>query len=113
MAQAQEGKQAAGIVEAGRPRPFPITVSVFTSGGCVFCKEALAMVREVTKNLCYDQLGVEIVELPLDEKPDLAKFLEISAVPTIQIGRSRVVGLPRIEELENLMHEAVLTPNSV
>jgi hypothetical protein len=71
------------------------------------------MVRQVSKNLFYDELGVQIVELPVDEKPDLVKSLDIFAVPTIQIGRSRVVGLPRIEELENLMHEAVLTPNGV
>jgi glutaredoxin len=112
--QSQARKQAAPVVEAVKPRPFAITVSVFTSGGCVFCKEALAMIREVTKNLSYDQLGVEIVELPVDEKPGLAKSLDIFAVPTIQIGRlPRIVGLPRMEELENLMHEAVLTPNTV
>jgi glutaredoxin len=113
MQAAESAKELAGIANVKGPRAFPITVSVFTSGGCVFCKEALAMVRQVSKNLFYDELGVQIVELPVDEKPDLVKSLDIFAVPTIQIGRSRVVGLPRIEELENLMHEAVLTPNGV
>ncbi|RDE12927.1 MAG: hypothetical protein C4K47_06985 [Candidatus Thorarchaeota archaeon] len=105
---AHGAKPVASNEKVRSSRSYPITVSVFTSGGCVFCKEALAMIREVTKNLSYDDLGIEIVELPVDEKPDLVKSLDILAVPTIQIGRSRVVGLPNVEELENLMHEAVL-----
>lgn len=113
MEQAEPSKLVTGIATARRPRTFPITVSVFTSDGCVFCKEALAMIHEAAKNLSYDQLAVKIVELPLDERPDLARSLEIVAVPTIQIGRSRVVGLPLVEEIESLMHEAVLTPDDV
>ena len=100
-------------IETERSRRLPITVSVFTSGGCIFCKEALAMVREAARNLTYDQLGVEVIERPVDEKPDLMESLHIVAVPTIQIGRTRVVGLPRYEELENLLHEAVLIPSGL
>jgi len=117
----QEGRRAVGeaearesvrtVLDSPRTRPFPITVSVFTSGGCVFCKEALAIVREAARNLSYDKLGIEIVELPVDEKPDLVECLDIMAVPTIQIGRARLVGLPNIEEIESLMHGAILTPN--
>jgi hypothetical protein len=68
-------------------------------------------VREAARNLSYDKLGIEIVELPVDEKPDLVECLDIMAVPTIQIGRARLVGLPNIEEIESLMHGAILTPN--
>ena len=117
----QEGRRAVGkaearenvrtVLDSPQTKPFPITVSVFTSGGCVFCKEALAIVREAARNLSYDKLGIEIVELPVDEKPDLVESLDIMAVPTIQIGRARLVGLPNIEEIESLMHGAILTPN--
>jgi glutaredoxin len=97
----------------GQSKVRQIRVTVFTSKGCIFCKEAITMLREAAGRFSHEQLGVEVIESRVDEKPELVESLDIVAVPTILVGRTRLIGLPRLEELESLLHEAMFFPTGL
>ncbi|RDE11649.1 MAG: hypothetical protein C4K49_11475 [Candidatus Thorarchaeota archaeon] len=97
----------------GKSKIRQIKVTVYTSKGCIFCKEAIEMLREAAGHFSREQLGVEVIESRVDDKPELVESLDIVAVPTILVGKSRVIGLPRLEELESLIHEAMFFPTGL
>lgn len=73
-----------------------VKVEVFKTDMCPHCPRAVALVKEVTKDL--ENVEVEIVDAV--QNPNRALVYEIMAVPTIVInGTKKFVGTPRREEL--------------
>ncbi|MFW9800313.1 MAG: thioredoxin family protein [Candidatus Thorarchaeota archaeon] len=86
-----------------------IKINVFTSKQCAFCSIALQIVEEAVGRLDFYQPHIEVVETPVEKRPRLTERLQILAVPTIVVSESRIVGLPRIDELEQLIHQEMFT----
>ena len=90
-------------------RPAPLRIDVFTSEYCTFCGEALQAAKSAACRLAYLTNPVEVRERPVDNQPGLIEKMNIIALPMIQVGRSRVIGLPSPEDIERLVNENVLT----
>ena len=86
----------------------PLKINVYTSGHCSFCNETLAIVHSVVDKLNYLEKPVEIVETNIEDKPHLVEEMDILALPIVQIGHLRIVGLPCTEDVEMLIHETIL-----
>ena len=83
-------------------------ITVFTSNKCHFCNEAVRVVEETLEGLPFYEPYVDVVEADIDKEPELTENLEILAVPTILVSRVRVIGLPRSEDIEQLIHQEML-----
>ncbi len=66
------------------------------------------MVEEALESLPFYEPYVDVVETDIEEEPELTENLEILAVPTILVARARVIGLPRPEDIEQLIHQEML-----
>jgi hypothetical protein len=83
----------------------PLTAFHVTSRLCAACRETPGIVREAAPELA-------LVELPVHERPDLARALGVSETPTLLLvdaeGRIRHarVGNPAPEELRARVREA-------
>jgi hypothetical protein len=86
----------------------PLRIEVFTSEYCAFCGEALQAAKSAADRLGYVSNKVEVRETLVDENPGLMESLNIIALPMIQVGHSRVVGIPSPDDIERLVHESVL-----
>jgi hypothetical protein len=85
-----------------------IEINVFTGKECAFCVEAMQHVQDAVEKVdCYDK-ALEIVERSVDDDPELAKVLDILALPVVMVGRLRVIGIPQTEDVEELIHWAML-----
>jgi len=89
----------------------PMKITVFTSAKCHFCTEAVRVVEKTLEGLPFYESLVEIVETAIEDSPDIIENLEILAVPTIFVSKSRIVGLPRTEDVEQLIHQELLRQN--
>lgn len=85
-----------------------IRIDVFTSEYCSFCEHALDVARSAAGRTSHLSSYVEVVETSVDERPELIEALNLVALPLIQIGRSQIIGLPRQEDIERLIHEKML-----
>ena len=85
-----------------------LKINVFTSSSCTFCSEALHTVKEAAKKFKQFDLPVEVIETSVDEKPDIVEALNLIALPMIMIGNSQIIGLPRTEDIELLLHQSML-----
>ncbi|MBN2228543.1 MAG: hypothetical protein JW779_03045 [Candidatus Thorarchaeota archaeon] len=83
----------------------PLKVNVFTSKYCAFCQEALDLARLAVDRLSFLNQKIEVVETMIDDKPGLVESLNIIALPIIQVGSTRVVGLPDQEDIEKLVQK--------
>ena len=85
-----------------------LRVDVYTSEYCSFCEDALEIARSAAGRI--SNLGglVEVVETSVDDHPALIEALNLVALPLIQVGQMQVVGLPRQEDIERLIHESIL-----
>jgi len=88
--------------------PKPLQIDVFTSEYCAFCNDAVEIAKLAAGKLAYLANRVEVKETPVDDKPGLIEELNIIALPMIQVGQARVIGLPSLEDIERLVHESVL-----
>ncbi len=86
-----------------------VKINVFTSNSCTFCNEALSAAREAARKLRRFNLPIEVVETSVEEKPELVESLNVVALPMILIGKSQIIGLPKSEDIELLLHQAVLS----
>ncbi len=86
-----------------------VKINVFTSNSCTFCSEALQAAREAATKLRRFNLPIEVVETSVEEEPELVEFLNVVALPMILIGKSQIIGLPTTEDIELLLHQAVLS----
>jgi glutaredoxin len=86
-----------------------LTVTVYTSGGCAFCQQAVSLVNEAAKRLNEHYEGVQVVERELESTHRTPEIDDVTALPTIRIGSSVVVGLPSVEDLETLMYSSLFS----
>ncbi|MGY5875125.1 MAG: thioredoxin family protein [Candidatus Thorarchaeota archaeon] len=94
--------------ESHGPISKSMTITVFTSQNCPFCGEAVRVVREVARNLDIYETSVSVIESLVEAEPSMVEDLSVLTVPTTVIGNSRIVGLPDENEVENLIHQAML-----
>jgi len=86
----------------------PLHINVYTSKNCSFCEETLAIVHSaIDKIFCLGK-SVEVIEMTIDDNPELVEEMDILALPVVQIGSLRLVGLPCIEDVELLIHETIV-----
>ena len=85
-----------------------VTVTVYTSDHCAFCETAIDVVKQAIADLsligCTPQLRISRV----DSVKPIRDDSHISTIPTIAAGRYQIVGLPRVEEVEHLLHRAFM-----
>jgi hypothetical protein len=86
----------------------PLRIDVFTSECCAFCNNAVEAAKSAAGRLAYLTNEIEVRETPIDDNPDLIEALNIIALPMIQVGRSRVIGIPSPEDIERLVNQSVL-----
>jgi hypothetical protein len=86
----------------------PLRIDVFTSEYCAFCNDAVEVAKSAACRLSNLANSVEVRETPVDDNPGLIEELNIIALPMIQVGRARVIGLPSPEDIERLVHETIL-----
>jgi len=84
-------------------------INVFTSSSCTFCNEALEAAQEAARKFNRLNLPIEVVETSVDEKPEVIEALNAIALPMILIGNSQIIGLPRAEDIEQVLHHTMLT----
>jgi hypothetical protein len=83
-------------------------IDIFTSKHCSFCNEALETVRSAVGNASYLKHPINVVETSVDNSPELIEAFNLVALPLIQIGRSQIIGLPNLEDVERLIHNTIL-----
>ncbi|TFG34444.1 hypothetical protein EU527_03255 [Candidatus Thorarchaeota archaeon] len=86
----------------------PLQINVYTSEYCSFCSDALLISYSAADRISCVGTPVEVVEIPIDDRPSLIEELNIMALPMIQIGHLRIIGLPEPEDVERLIHEVIL-----
>ncbi|MCF2138217.1 MAG: hypothetical protein K9W43_13380 [Candidatus Thorarchaeota archaeon] len=85
-----------------------LTITVYTNDHCVFCKQAIKIVKE-TANRCIPLAGfLNVIEQDVNSI-EQEKKEHINAVPTIEVGEMTFVGLPSVEDMEYLINQALLT----
>lgn len=85
-----------------------LKVNVFTSSNCTFCQEALDAAQEVAEKFNHLNLPVEVVETAVEENPEIIEAYNAIALPMILVGSSQIIGLPRNEDIEFLIHQMML-----
>ena len=85
-----------------------IKITVFTSEHCGFCDHAMELVKEATRDLSYGADIFEVVESRIEQHLDRIESEDIIAVPTIMVGKSRIIGVPKLEDVRDLIHGAML-----
>ncbi len=88
-------------------------ILVFTSRQCPFCGEALRLAREAAARLHYYSEHLEVIETRIENNRDALEQYRITAIPTIRIGRATITGLPKVEDVEQIIHEVMLTDRLV
>jgi hypothetical protein len=86
-----------------------IKITLFTSDTCAFCDEAREVVKEAVERVSYYHPYLEVVESPVDKKPSLIEKHQVLAVPTVFVAKSRIIGMPRVDDLEQLIHQEMLS----
>ncbi|MHA1588271.1 MAG: thioredoxin family protein [Candidatus Thorarchaeota archaeon] len=96
-------------IDKSPKRSNAIKITVFTSEHCGFCDHALELVKEATRDLSYGSDIFEVVESRIEQHLDRIESEDIIAVPTIMVGKSRIIGVPKLEDVRDLIHGAMLT----
>ena len=86
-----------------------IKITLFTSDTCAFCDEAREVVKEAVERVPYYHPYIEVVESQVDKKPIMTEKHQVLAVPTVFVANSRIVGMPRVDDLEQLIHQEMLS----
>ena len=86
-----------------------LKINVFTSSSCTFCGEALLAAREAAQKFQNFDMPIEVIETSVEEQPDIVEALNVIAVPMILIGNSKIIGMPQTEDIELLLHQAMLS----
>jgi protein-disulfide isomerase len=86
-----------------------VRITVFTSSHCSFCNEAIRVIEETLSGLPFYEPFVEVVQTAIEDQPELIENLDILAVPTIFVAKTRIIGLPRTEDVEQLIHQEMLS----
>ncbi len=91
-----------------RPEATRLTITVYTTDHCIFCKEAMRVVKRTARK-CLPLVGfLNLVEHNL-ERTERNAHTHVNAVPTIEVGPMTFVGIPSSEDIEFLINQAVLS----
>ncbi|MFW9793644.1 MAG: hypothetical protein ACFFEE_05050 [Candidatus Thorarchaeota archaeon] len=85
-----------------------LILNVFTSSSCTFCDEALNAAFEVAEKFSSFDMPIEVVETSVEDSPEVIEAMNAIALPMIQVGNSRIIGLPSAEDIELLVHQLIL-----
>ena len=96
-------------IDKSQRRRNAIKITVFTSDHCGFCNHAVELVKEATRDLSYGADIFEVVESRIEKHLDRIESEGIIAVPTIMVGKSRIIGIPKLEDVRDLIQGAMLT----
>ncbi len=96
-------------IDESQKRRNAIKITIFTSDHCGFCNHAVELVKEATRDLSYGADIFEVVESRIETHLNRIESEGIIAVPTIMVGKSRIIGIPKIEDVRDLIHGAMLT----
>ncbi len=83
-------------------------IRVYTSNSCPFCSKTLEIVRDIAQSMEIYQTQLQVIEKKIEDLPNEAELNNILAIPLTIIGESRIVGLPREDEVKDLIHQAML-----
>jgi len=97
-----------GNLEFRKDESAKMRIDVFTSKHCSFCDEALNIVRSAAGRITYLEHPVNVVETSVDKHPELIEAYNLVALPLIQVGRSQIIGLPNLEDVERLIHDTII-----
>ncbi|MFX1482095.1 MAG: thioredoxin family protein [Promethearchaeota archaeon] len=86
-----------------------LKVNVFTSSSCPFCSETLATIYQVVEKFANQDIPVEVVETSVEDNPEIVEEQNAIALPMIVVGNSKLIGLPRSEDIELLIHRTMLS----
>ncbi|MCK5302544.1 MAG: thioredoxin family protein [Candidatus Thorarchaeota archaeon] len=96
-------------IDESQKRRNAIKITIFTSDHCGFCNHAVELVKEATRDLSYGADIFEVVESRIETHLNRIESEGIIAVPTIMVGKSRIIGIPKLEDVRDLIHGAMLT----
>lgn len=85
-----------------------VTVTIYTSDECAFCEPAIDTVKKAIDEVSSIGCRPHVIVSRVDPKQPSLNDSNILALPTIAIGRYQLVGLPRVEEVEHLIHCAIM-----
>ena len=85
-----------------------LKINVFTSSSCTFCNDALEAARDAAGKFQQLNLPIEVIETSVEDQPEIIEALNVIALPMILIGNSQIIGLPRAEDIELLLHQTML-----
>ena len=85
-----------------------LKINVFTSTSCAFCQDALDAAHEVAEKFNLLNLPVEVVETSVEEQPEIIEAYNAIALPMVLVGSSQIIGLPRTEDIEFMIHQMML-----
>lgn len=83
-------------------------VTIYTSDECAFCEPAIDTVHKAIEGMFSLGHKPQVIVSRIDTKTSVINDRQILALPTIAIGKYQLVGLPRIEEVEHLLHCAIM-----
>jgi len=86
-----------------------LKINVFTSSSCVYCNDALDVAREAAEKFRQFEVPIDVVETSVEDRPEIIEALNVIALPMTLIGKSQIIGLPRVEDIELLLHQTVLS----
>lgn len=86
----------------------PVTVTIYTSDECAFCEPAIDTVKKAIDEVSTIGCRPHVIVSRVDPDQPSLNDRDILALPTIAIGRYQLVGLPRVEEVEHLIHCAIM-----
>jgi hypothetical protein len=69
----------------------------------------MEVVKEAVGRVPFYQPYIEIVESPVDAEPSFTERHQVLAVPTVFVAKSRIIGMPRVDDLEQLIHQEMLS----
>ncbi len=84
-----------------------LKVNVFTSSNCTFCNEALVAAHEAAEKFAFFDIPVKVIETSVEDNPEIIEAFNAIALPMILVGNSRIIGLPRSEDIESLIHQMI------
>ena len=61
---------------------------------------------KVANNFRKFNFEIEVVETSVEEQPEVIESVDAIALPMILIGKSRLIGLPSPEDIEQLLHQS-------
>ncbi len=83
-------------------------IHVYTSKTCAFCSKTLEIVRAVVAGMDVYDIDMHVIEKKVEDILIEKEDLDILTVPLTVIGDCKIIGLPREDDVKDLIHQAML-----